>query len=470
MSIYGFMTLRHGRRRIMHLSLQEMPGRGEKLLPQIGNNRVIIRLRKIRGLAVVFTLLPLLFSSVFCNAREVQDSVKIYFRKGYSVLDTSFMDNRRTLDRIADSLNYGYPDSVYTLRRILVVGGASPEGDIDANRRLSEKRADVLFGYLSGYGGLPDSLTSFSFLGCDWAGLLKLVEEDSEVPYREETLEYLHDIVDRCEGGENPSDNNVGRLSRFMGGEPYRYMYRKLFPELRASKVYLWYDKTRNPDLLPSVNVPVDGFRTPASALAQTGRPEVRSYAGMPVTGRPFYMAVKTNMLYDLLLVPNVSAEFYLGRNWSLSAGWMYGWWNSDRIHWYWRTYGGDLGLRRWFGRQAEEKPLTGHHIGIYGQVFTYDFELGGKGYLGGAPGGTLRDGANYAAGIEYGYSLPVAERLNIDFSIGVGYWGGRYYVYMPQNGQYMWEATMNRRWFGPTKAEISLVWLLGRGNTNESY
>ena len=178
-------------------------------------------------------------------------------------------------------------------------------------------------------------------------------------------------------------------------------------------------------------------------------------------------MALKTNLLYDALLVPNVAVEFYLGSNWSLTGGWMYGWWKSDPAHWYWRTYGGELGVRRWFGRKAQEKPLTGHHLGVYGQLFTYDFELGGKGYMGGTPGESMWDSPNWALGVEYGYSLPIAKRLNLDFTVGVGYWGGIYYEYTPQDGHYVWEATRNRRWFGPTKAEISLVWLLGRGNTN---
>lgn len=45
----------------------------------------------------------------------------------------------------------------------MVVGGASPEGTIPLNKRLSEKRANVLFDYLSQYGELPDSLTSFVY-------------------------------------------------------------------------------------------------------------------------------------------------------------------------------------------------------------------------------------------------------------------------------------------------------------------
>ena len=88
-------------------------------------------------------------------------------------------------------------------------------------------------------------------------------------------------------------------------------------------------------------------------------------------------------MLYDALLVPNIGVEFYLGKDWSVGANWMYAWWKTDRRHWYWRTYGGDMVIRKWLGKAAKEKPLTGHHLGLYGQIFTYDFETGGKGYMG---------------------------------------------------------------------------------------
>ena len=186
------------------------------------------------------------------------------------------------------------------------------------------------------------------------------------------------------------------------------------------------------------------------------------------VTARnTFYMSVKTNMLYDALAIPNIGVEFYLGKGWSVSGNWMYGWWDKGSKHRYWRIYGGEIAVRKWIGRKAAETPLRGHHIGLYGQLFTYDFEWGGTGYMGGIPGGTLWDSPNYAVGVEYGYSLPIARRLNIDFTIGVGYWGGKYYTYRPVDGHYVWEATRKRHWFGPTKAEISLTWMLGTGNVN---
>lgn len=98
--------------------------------------------------------------------------------------------------------------------------------------------------------------------------------------------------------------------------------------------------------------------------------------------------------------------------------------------------------------------------MGIYGAIVTYDFELGGRGYLG--------NKWSYHTGIEYGYSLPVAKRLNLDFTLGIGYLGGEYMEYLPIDNHYVWQATKQRHWLGPTKAEVSLVWLIGYGNINK--
>lgn len=68
----------------------------------------------------------------------------------------------------------------------------------------------------------------------------------------------------------------------------------------------------------------------------------------------------------------------------------------------------------------------------------------------------------SYGAGLEYGYSLPIGRRLNLDFGIGFGYLGGEYKTYEPKDGHYVWQETRQRNWIGPTKAEISLIWLIG--------
>jgi hypothetical protein len=404
-------------------------------------------------------------SVLFVSAQETRDSVKIYFHKGRTEIDLSLRDNRRSLEKISRRILEYRPDTAFYICKIMVVGAASPEGSIELNRRLSELRAKRLFDHVCGYSPLPDTLKTSVFVGRDWRGLLRLVENDPGMPGKSETVELLQGIVSEVEASGN-GENKINELKRLRYGIPYRYMYRNLFPDLRASCLYIWYESKRKS--FPAMQVIShlhDTLYLPCKLSPFGG--ETGGFQSGEKHG-PFYMAVKTNMLYDALLVPNIGVEFYVGKNWSLAGNWMYAWWKSDRHHNYWRLYGGDLEVRRWFGRKASEKPLAGHHIGLYGRIFTYDFETGGTGYMGGKPGGTLWDKMNYSVGLEYGYSLPVARRLNLDFVIGVGYWGGEYHKYAPIDGHYVWKETRRRHWFGLTEAEISLVWLLGRGNYNE--
>lgn len=176
--------------------------------------------------------------------------------------------------------------------------------------------------------------------------------------------------------------------------------------------------------------------------------------------GKPLYLGLKTNLLFDIILVPNISLEWAFAPQWSISVEYMHAWWKSDASHKYWRTYGGNAELRYWFGKKAVHKRLTGHHVGIYGGALTYDFEWGGKGYQ------AHKWSTNF--GISYGYSAPIARRLNLDFEIGLGYLSGEYEEYEPKGDHYYWQATKNRKFFGPTRAEVTLVWLLGKDNMNK--
>ena len=393
-------------------------------------------------------------SVLFVSAQETRDSVKIYFHKGRTEIDLSLRDNRRSLEKISRRILEYRPDTAFSICKIMVVGAASPEGSIELNRRLSELRAKRLFDHVCGYSPLPDTLKTSVFVGRDWRGLLRLVENDPGMPGKSETVELLQGIVSEVEASGN-GENKINELKRLRYGIPYRYMYRNLFPDLRASCLYIWYESKRKS--FPAMQVIShlhDTLYLPCKLSPFGG--ETGGFQSGEKHG-PFYMAVKTNMLYDALLVPNIGVEFYVGKNWSVAGNWMYAWWKSDRKHNYWRIYGGDVELRRWFGRRAVEKPFSGHHVGLYGQIVTYDFELGGKGYLG--------DKWSYGGGVAYGYSLPVGHRFNVDFTLGIGYLGGLYKEYIPLDGHYVWQTTKKRRWFGPTKAGISLVWLIGRGN-----
>lgn len=400
-------------------------------------------------------------------SREFKDSVRIHFRQSKFNLDTLYNGNCDSIDFFRRSLSTLKEENPYAaVRKVIVVGGASPEGSIAINKTLSEKRAKRIFSLFSHLPDLKPDLTEFVFIGRDWKGLRKMMVADPNVPYREETLALIDEIIERNKNGENDGAGNLKALKALQKGKPYAYLFKKFFPFLRTAQVMLEYEVIEH--------IPDSIMPPPSYADAVVGVPE--SLEGMGYTlhevevekeCNPFFMNIRSNMLYDVLAVPNLGAEFYIGKNWSIGANWMYAWWSKNSSHRYWRLYGGDINLRKWFGSKAKAKPLTGHHVGILAQTQTWDFEFGGKGYMGGKPGGNIFDRANYGASIEYGFSLPVAERLNIDFSVAAGYIGGKYVTYTPQGAGYVWTATKQFNWFGPTKAEISLVWQIGCGNRN---
>jgi outer membrane protein OmpA-like peptidoglycan-associated protein len=178
------------------------------------------------------------------------------------------------------------------------------------------------------------------------------------------------------------------------------------------------------------------------------------------------HIALKNNLLYDLALLPNFTVEWYMGKQWSLAIEGNWSWWTFDhpiQNRWYYRIQTLGIELRKWV---KSPYPLHGHSLGIYSTIGNYDIRLFAedeytKGWL---------SYQSWSTGLSYAYSVPVAHRFNLEFGLAVGYMGGRYYGYDYCMIHKHWAQRIayNRNYFGPTRAGVSLVWLLGTGNKNE--
>lgn len=384
---------------------------------------------------IVTAIVAVLFFALSGNAQECRrDSVKIWFRQSKIDLVPGLHGNKENLDSATVRLERIVSNPfMYRLKSVHFVGAASPEGSIRFNRWLSEQRAATLIGYLDKYVSFPDSLVTVDCLGRDWQGLKQRVLADPQVPQRDRVLSLI--------------DSKPEPLAELKATKAYPYLYWNHFPELRASSLVLEYQCF--PVLLPA------------------GLSSVADYAEVNQITPPYrqirplqhlWVDVRSNLLYDALAAPNLGFDVYLGSGFSLGANWKYAWFKNDRRHFYWRDYGGDINFKYWFGELAQQRPLQGHHLGLYAQAFTYDFEFGGKGVMGGHPGGNLLDEFNTIVAAEYGYSLPLNDKWNLDFSIGAGYMNGLFREYHPEDECYVWDATKKQQYFGLTKLEISLV------------
>jgi Protein of unknown function (DUF3575). len=181
---------------------------------------------------------------------------------------------------------------------------------------------------------------------------------------------------------------------------------------------------------------------------------------------KPVYIALKNNLLYDVVLLPNLAVEVYLGGKWSLAVNGNLSWWKFNepvQNEWFHRIQTVGAELRYWFDSPF---PLHGHAIGLYGMTGNYDLRL--------FPGNENSNGwlsnRSWSTGLSYAYSVPISCYFNMEFGISFGYVGGKYYKYNYCLDDEWWaqQQEKNRHYFGPTKAGISLVWLIGSGNSRK--
>ena len=404
---------------------------------------------------VMVVLMP---TTLLANAyaASIQDSLRttIYFRPGYSLLELSYRDNAANMKALTQGIQTIKGNPCVQLQHIRILSAASPEGNSALNKRVAKRRGERLRDYLKETLVLPDSIFTVSSAGEDWQGLASLIAKE-KTPWRNKALQIIRHTPEWITRNGKVVDGRKRQLQNLDGGKAWKYMLDNHFYTLRTGAVVVCEVKT-----LAAESTPSAAEASLEQARSEQARLESASQQSAPqAPPGASYFALKSNLLYDALLVPNLSLEASIGSGWTLGAGGMLAWWSKDAKHRYWRIYGGDLEIRKYFGTLAKSKPLQGHHLGIYGDFLTYDFEFGAKGY---------QSKATYAAGIKYGYSHPIANRLNLDFALGIGYLHSNYKTYVPRDGCYVYQETKKRKWLGPTQAEISLVWLLGKGNTNK--
>jgi len=194
-------------------------------------------------------------------------------------------------------------------------------------------------------------------------------------------------------------------------------------------------------------------------------KPDEPKLAALP---KPLFVALKTNLLYDAALLPNLTVELYLGRQWSVAVEGNCSWWvfgSPVQNQWFHRVQVAGVELRKWV---KSPYPLHGHAIGVYGMTGNYDIRLFPKDEYG--MGELSR--RSWSAGLSYAYAFPISRRFNLELGLAVGYVNGKYYKYNYCVEETQWEiqpkynpTVYNRNYIGPTRVGASLVWLLGAGN-----
>lgn len=373
------------------------------------------------------------------------EKFSIYYICDSIDINIDYLDNRKQIEHILD-----YLERSPRIDSITIYAWASPEGGYLHNRWLSRERAKTarrfLLSHVKDSSRLNSEKIKISPLAENWPGLLESVEKNYHRHDREKVLKILRNA-------RISDETRKWRLQQLDNGYTWKFLIRRHMPPLRAATWFcVWAEA---PILIPALAEPKDTLA--AERTMSISRP-----APAPRRAKRTILGLKTNLLYDAVTALNFAVEIPVTERFSFLYEHHCPWWLSknNRYCLEFLSFGGEA--RWWFlprtrpetEKRKQRDALVGHFLGLYGWGGKADIQAG-------------RDFGCYqfefiSGGLTYGYSLPVSRFLNMEFSISAGYARIPYRHYVPTPD---WQIlirdnnnTGTLHYFGPTKAEISLV------------
>lgn len=169
-------------------------------------------------------------------------------------------------------------------------------------------------------------------------------------------------------------------------------------------------------------------------------------------------VALKTNLINDIALSPNIGVEVGLAPKWTLDMTAEMNLWKVDDRSWKHLYFQPEA--RYWFCQR-----FSGHFIGFHALGGIYNFgklnlpfnmlgsnlkELKDKRYQGWAAG----------AGVVYGYAWPLHKHWNIEAALGIGWLYTRFDSYPCQVCGTKIDRNKSHNYFGPTKLSVAVEYI----------
>lgn len=373
-----------------------------------------------------------------------RDTLSVYFEKDQARIDTALDGNKEAVDSISRVITtYGLtPDF-----RMSVKGLTSPEGTSAFNQWLSHRRVEAFVEYMETRTGVTLSAPALDTvsLGVDWDGLAVSIEKAQPFDGAAEALSIVRNTPVWVVEDGVVTGGRLKSLKDLQGGKVYGYLMDNIFPSLRRVEVVLQYSPKPRPVIMAVSPAPLEQAVFSAPALEPVAR-----IAPVPEP-EPFYrMALKTNLLADVALMPSLEVEYLINEQWSVAAHGAVAWWSNEPAHKYYQISTIYPEARWWFKTKA---PWHGHYLGLFAGGTWYDLERGARGYQG--EGGFV--------GLSYGYMFPISKCLSFEAGLGLGYLYTKYREYLPMpfgdDIHYVYQQTSVLNYIGPLKVKFAFVW-----------
>lgn len=396
------------------------------------------------------------------------DSVVFYFANGSSALFSNDLVNTaafRQLDRLLYTTG-----NAKTSISVAIRGGASIPGSEEINSSLAYKRAVAVRNYIrSQYPQIDRQKITLSWSVVNWEELRQCIARDPFCPNRDDLLQLLAVSMKDAVRLSLIRLLDDGITERYIINNYSSYMRSAIVSVTGGGKSGTPQDENEMPWELSAGESDSTGYITRAGAgeeLTDTtvnnkpfGARDNSLLARADWERKPLF-AVKTNLLFDAVSALNVEFEIPIGQRWSVAVEGIFPWWLWTKKQYCLEITSGNLEVRYWMGNRQKRDQMTGWFGGLYAGAGLYDIEWGNRGYQG---------EFLISTGLSAGYAHKIGKNWRMEYSLGVGYMKHKYREYVPKFGEdddwhLIRQGSGNFTWIGPTRAKVSLVWMLNHG------
>ena len=365
------------------------------------------------------------------------DRYTLYYYSDRIDLQEDYLDNALQMERIKDILARSP-----RIDSIAIYAYASPEGAPNRNDWLARRRAEVARDFI--LANLPNDSVLLPQniilhpMGENWEGLYEELKANYHQKNRDRVMKIMRADI--------PAETKKWRLKQLDNGFTYNWIIRHHMPALRLATWLCVYQP------IQEIVAPVIQDYKPDMGTIRIDTLPLPELLPLPVVEKrkSTMFALKTNLLYDALTLLNYSIEVPITERFSALWYHQFPWWRWGEADNQYCIRFLSIGAegRWWF--KPKPRPQI---VGLYAESGKWDFEWGRD---------ICQQGEHWSVGLSYGYSMPLGRRLNMEFSISVGYASIAYRKYEPsEDYEILWrDPVKHGRWhyFGPTKAQVSLV------------
>lgn len=385
-------------------------------------------------------------------AQEALTEFRIEFQAGSAIIEPTFADNAQHLAEITAFITRVNEEHTDEIINVTFGGFTPPEGSMEYNENLMLLRRQTIENYFRERMEIPMEKISYSSdCGIAWEKVRSHIEQ-SDYRYKEEILNILNEEPTITEYHDSLTiDYRILRLKELHAGLVWKYMER-YFPEIRYANANAQF-ATRKEIIPATENIQetiTEEVGNTTTVFSDSIRTADDTRAEEICKEQP--LALKTNILYDAILMPSLEIEYKINGHWSVSLEGDVAWWKKDAKHKYYQIATISPEARYKF---KSSRPWHGHYVGAFTGFSWYDLENGGRGYRGEA--GML--------GLSYSHLWSVNRSLSLEAGIGAGVMLTRYKEYQPIDGHYVYQQTSRLTYAGPLKIKFALVWRLWNKN-----